>query len=89
MLMGTLKETLIFRHGDDANFYRYEIYKHEQRGGYFAMVYVSHHAAANGSAISAWRILMPTVLLTAHYLPNAKIECARHFNEQYKMSTEV
>lgn len=88
MLMGTLKETLIYRHDEDACFYRYEIYKSELRGGYFAMVYVFNKTVLNNDAIPVWQILFPSIPLKSNYLPNAKIECTQHFNIQYKISVE-
>ncbi|WP_121576693.1 hypothetical protein [Brenneria alni] len=39
MLMGTLKETLIFVQDGHAGLHRYEIYKSDLKGGYFAVIY--------------------------------------------------
>lgn len=88
MLMGTLKETLIYQRDEDPRYYRYEIYKSEQRGGYFAMVYVFNKPPVSNTTIPEWQILFPMIILKSNYLPNAKIECTQHFNEQYKIAVE-
>ncbi len=73
MLMGTLKETLIFQHDDGADFHRYEIYKNELRGGYMAIVYVSKKSIANSQNMSMWEIASPFFRLKSNYLPNARV----------------
>ncbi|MCW2474317.1 hypothetical protein [Candidatus Symbiopectobacterium sp. NZEC151] len=84
MLLGILKETLIFQHQDDNLFYRYEIFKNERRGGYFAVIYLSDIRVDQGEKIPDWEITVPFKLLKSNYLPNARVECELHFNEMHK-----
>lgn len=81
MLLGTLKETLIFQHQDDSLLYRYEIFKNERHGGYFSIVYVSDVNTHENKKSTSWVMVIPFIILKSNYLPNARIECDAHFNE--------
>ncbi|QZN94268.1 hypothetical protein [Symbiopectobacterium purcellii] len=80
MLLGILKETLIFQHRDNNRFYRYEILKNEHRGGYFAIIYLSEAHTQQSKKTSGWEIIAPFMQLKSNYLPNARVECELHFN---------
>lgn len=84
MLLGILKETLVFQHQDADLFYRYEIFKNERRGGYFAIVYLSDSRINQSEKIPYWKIIVPFIILKSTYLPNARVECELHFNEMHK-----
>lgn len=75
MLLGILKETLIFQHQDSNRFYRYEIYKNERRGGYFTVIYLSDGRSSQSRKIPYWEIIAPSILLKLTYLLNARVEC--------------
>ncbi|MBG6244552.1 hypothetical protein CS369_06670 [Candidatus Symbiopectobacterium sp. 'North America'] len=84
MLLGILKETFIFQHQDDNLFYRYEILKNEDRGGYFVIIYLSDSRIHQSDKIPGWEIIIPFMQLKSNYLPNARVECELHFNETHK-----
>ncbi|MFT8211275.1 MAG: hypothetical protein ACMZI0_13145 [Symbiopectobacterium sp.] len=84
MLLGILKETLIFQHQDDSRFYRYEIFKNEHWGGYFSIVYFSDNSTNQNKKTPSWEMIIPFVMLKSNYLPNARVECELHFNEMHK-----
>ncbi len=84
MLLGILKETLLFQHQDSNRFYRYEIYKNERRGGYFTIIYLSGSCINQNDKITSWEMISPFMLLKSNYLPNARVECELHFNETHK-----
>lgn len=88
MLMGTLKETLIFLRDDETCFYRYEIYKNERRGGHFAIIYRQKTSAANDDVHRVWEIANPLLTLKSNYIPNARVECESHWKAQYRVEVE-
>lgn len=83
MLMGTLKETLVFKQNDNVGSHRYEIYKNDSKGGYFAVIYMQKNIVADGSFFITWVIENSHHDLRSHYIPNARMECESHWKENY------
>ncbi|PWC11528.1 hypothetical protein [Brenneria corticis] len=83
MLMGTLKETLVFVQDDDGRLHRYEIYKSDHKGGYFAVIYTQQTVFSHDVAVVTWVIDNPYWHLKSHYIPNARMECEAHWKETY------
>lgn len=79
MPTGTLKETLLF--GDDigAVSHRYEIYKADSRGGFFAMIYALKPLRMEHHVVMAWDIEESCLPLRSSYIPNARMECEAHW----------
>lgn len=84
MLMGTLKETLIFVQDGHAGLHRYEIYKSDLKGGYFAVIYFQKTVFFNDAVMIIWAIDNPCWRLKSHYIPNARMECEAHWKEIYR-----
>lgn len=79
MHMSTLKETLLFGDVSGEPRHRYEIYKHEGKGGYFAMVYSLQPTVVQGNDLHAWTLDIPCLPLRSSYVPNARMECQTHW----------
>ncbi|KAA9001181.1 hypothetical protein FJU30_08015 [Affinibrenneria salicis] len=85
MLVGTLKETLIFEKNDDKGAsYRYEIYKNEQKSGYFAVIYQQKSIVLNNQSLLVWAIAESHWRLKAGYIPNARMECQSHWKVTFQ-----
>ncbi|MBJ7221144.1 MULTISPECIES: hypothetical protein [unclassified Brenneria] len=84
MLMGTLKETLVFVQDDNVGLHRYEIYKSDHKAGYFVVIYVQKTIFFNDTAVTTWVIDNPHWCLKSHYIPNARMECEVHWKETYR-----
>ncbi|PWC14215.1 hypothetical protein B4923_04715 [Brenneria roseae subsp. americana] len=84
MSMGTLKETLVFMQDNGVGSHRYEIYKSDSKGGYFAVIYIQKHIISDGSTFVTWIIDNSCYCLRSHYIPNARIECESHWKENYR-----
>ncbi|WJV52133.1 hypothetical protein PCO82_08630 [Pectobacteriaceae bacterium CE90] len=82
MLMGTLKETLLFGATGQAGVHRYEIYKHEMKGGYFAIIYVQKTIAVHDNSIMMWVMENSYLPLKSNFVPNARMECEVHWQEE-------
>ncbi|OSM99422.1 hypothetical protein [Lonsdalea populi] len=84
MPTGTLKETLLF--GDDigAVSHRYEIYKSDSQGGYFAMIYTLKSLRAEHHVIMAWNMEETRLPLRSSYIPNARMECEAHWKKSFR-----
>ncbi|MCG8154782.1 hypothetical protein JMY81_03390 [Brenneria goodwinii] len=85
MLMGTLKETLIFVQDDGTGCHRYEIYKSDHQGGYFAVIYVQKTVLLDDVTVVTWVIDNPHWHMKSHYIPNARMECESHWKATYRI----
>ncbi|WP_409307145.1 hypothetical protein [Pectobacterium sp. B1J-3] len=87
MLMGTLKETLVFIQDNDVASHRYEIYKNDSKGGFFAIIYAQKYITSHDSRFISWIVENPCYQLKSHYIPNARMECDIHWKENYRTLT--
>ncbi|MEC5319719.1 hypothetical protein VSX61_12365 [Brenneria populi subsp. brevivirga] len=85
MLMGTLKETLIFVQDDGIGRHRYEIYKSDHQSGYFAVIYIQKSILLNDATVVIWDINNSCWRMKSHYIPNARMECENHWKETYRI----
>lgn len=80
MPIGTLKETMLFGNDMGAVSHRYEIYKADARGGFFAMIYALKPLRMEHQVVMTWNIEETGLPLRSSYLPNARMECEAHWN---------
>ncbi|OSN03773.1 hypothetical protein AU511_14185 [Lonsdalea iberica] len=86
MPMATLKETLLFGEDAGAASHRYEIYKSDSQGGYFAMIYSLKPLRMEHHVFLAWSIEDTCLALRASYIPNARMECEAHWKDTFALA---
>ncbi|MFP1907774.1 hypothetical protein [Lonsdalea quercina] len=86
MPLGTLKETLLFGGDAGAASHRYEIYKSDSRGGFFAMIYTLKSLRIDHQVFLAWNIEETCLPLRASYIPNARMECEAHWKNTFELA---
>ncbi|MFP1741884.1 hypothetical protein ACLEE6_03470 [Lonsdalea quercina] len=86
MPLGTLKETLLFGEDAGAASHRYEIYKSDSRGGFFAMIYTLKLLRIDHQVFLAWNIEETCLPLRASYIPNARMECEAHWKNTFELA---
>ncbi|MFP1898143.1 hypothetical protein ACLEDI_05530 [Lonsdalea quercina] len=85
MSFSTLKETLLLGDGAGAASHRYEIYKSDSRGGFFAMIYSLKSLRLEHQVVLAWNIEETCLPLRASYIPNARMECEAHWKNTFEL----
>ncbi|MFP1761661.1 hypothetical protein [Lonsdalea quercina] len=86
MPLGTLKETLLFGEDAGAASHRYEIYKSDSRGGFFAVIYTLKSLRVDHQVFLAWNIEETCLPLRASYIPNARMECEAHWKNTFELA---
>lgn len=86
MPTATLKETLLFGEDAGAASHRYEIYKSDSRGGFFAMIYALKPLRMEHNVFLAWSIEDSCLALRASYIPNARMECEAHWKDTFALA---
>ncbi|MGK4328632.1 hypothetical protein [Lonsdalea quercina] len=86
MPLGTLKETLLFGEDAGAASHRYEIYKSNSQGGFFAMIYTLKSLRIDHQVFLAWNIEETCLPLRASYIPNARMECEAHWKNTFELA---